>query len=808
MLDSSDEESGGFKINEAYASKYNEWRRREELQKLRDRYGVDAEKEEEDSSSSESEDEDAEALTPQLEEDWLKTLAALKSKDPRIYDKSVKFYHSDEESSNSSSERPGPSKKKDKPVYLKDYHRKVILEKDGKISEEDSDDLEEEVNHGPGYYEEQEEIKKSFKAKLAQESDSEEELFTTRSKTKEQEEEEERDYIKWLKDQKDLEETDPVGVELASLKSYWNNPKLNANEKFLRDLILNKGYIDKDSKRLPSYSEIVDDGEGFSEEEEMLEREDQFERKYNFRFEEPDPDFIKSYPRTVKDSLRQTSSKRADKRQEVKKRKEMEKRKVKEEIKQLKNMKRREIMDKIDKLREITGDPALEFQEEDLETDFDPQKHDEMMKKYFNDDFYEMDEGDQKPEAPADIEDLQCENWDEWAGGETEEQNEEDYQEDYQGDYQEGYEPHADDPDFCMDDDYDPTAVVSKKKNKKKRSKFAQAVTSSKPTFDPNEKTFEEYFEEYYKLDYEDIVAGQPCRFRYRRVTPNSYGLVTEEILKCRDKELNAWVSVKKMSQYRTTDEEEREVKIFESKGKNERKKKNILLSLKEEAEEKQAKKEKDISMENTSEKSKKRKFSQNDVTEKEGQVKKSKKEETKASSNKTQEVSSKKSDSGNLLSLKKAKTDKPDNKNVEKDMNDGKLKAKSAVQSGEGKIQGSETGLSKKQKKKRRKKADAVEKSSSVKEVSNNDQGDRLSGGVHDEGDKKSGPGKSRESQGVSQSQQEEGKGKGKKKRNKKKKKKEGPPKLSSERLLAFGINPKKVKYMNINNFKEKTEG
>lgn len=29
-----------------------------------------------------------------------------------------------------------------------------------KISEEDSDDLEEEVNHGPGYYEEQEEIKK------------------------------------------------------------------------------------------------------------------------------------------------------------------------------------------------------------------------------------------------------------------------------------------------------------------------------------------------------------------------------------------------------------------------------------------------------------------------------------------------------------------------------------------------------------------------------------------------------------------------------------------------------------------------
>lgn len=45
-----------------------------------------------DSSSSEEEDEGAEALTPQVEKDFLRTLSLIRSKDPSIYDSQVSFF--------------------------------------------------------------------------------------------------------------------------------------------------------------------------------------------------------------------------------------------------------------------------------------------------------------------------------------------------------------------------------------------------------------------------------------------------------------------------------------------------------------------------------------------------------------------------------------------------------------------------------------------------------------------------------------------------------------------------------------------
>lgn len=45
--------------------------------------------------------------------------------------------------------------------------------------------------------------------------------------------------------------------------------------------------------------------------------------------------------------------------------------------------------------------------------------------------------------------DKLSENWDEWAGGNQDEDDEE-YDDNYGEDYQEDYQPHVDDPDFCV----------------------------------------------------------------------------------------------------------------------------------------------------------------------------------------------------------------------------------------------------------------------------------------------------------------------------------------------------------------------
>ena len=89
--------------------------------------------------------------------------------------------------------------------------------------------------------------------------------------------------------------------------------------------------------------------------------------------------------------------------------------------------------------------------------------------------------------------------------------------------------------------------------------------------------------EDYYKLDCEDIIGDLPCRFKYRDVESNDFGLSIEEVLAAPDRELNAWASLRKTCQYRSQEEEKKDVHVFRNKAKDDNLKKKILPTLFEE---------------------------------------------------------------------------------------------------------------------------------------------------------------------------------------------------------------------------------
>lgn len=122
-----------FKINEEFAKHYNNYRQKEEMQKLKSRYGDvklkkrkpvkdgDAEDSTDDSSSSSSSSESDSEWEEEEHKDFLRLYDALCRDDPALNDETKVWFREKPEG------REKEDKEKGRPVLLKDHARDLLL---------------------------------------------------------------------------------------------------------------------------------------------------------------------------------------------------------------------------------------------------------------------------------------------------------------------------------------------------------------------------------------------------------------------------------------------------------------------------------------------------------------------------------------------------------------------------------------------------------------------------------------------------------------------------------------------------------
>lgn len=457
-------ELGKISINKKYAEKFERESRFRDLQRSAELGLLDDEDEED--SSDDEEDDDAVALSQSLDKQIIRTINLIRKKDPKIYDKSaVWFEENDDEEDGGQGEEGAPHEKK----RYKDIVREQLLEDEDGVGGKGS------AQSRLAYDAEQASLRKSLLESIHGGVDNE------------GEEEEGDDMLKpVVKSSGELAQED---AELAAeLEEMRRLGKCRLEDPSADDFLFE--YISK--QRWKDKTAVVDSNvdEDSDEEEARLDETDRFESSYNFRFEEAGADAgqIVGHARLVNDSVRRPDTKRKEQREKRAERKERERRHKEEELRRLKNLKRQELQDRLRKIGDTGGLSDMGIDEAELEEEWDPARHEELMREQFGDAYYaEEDEGFDEDAAVQD------------------------------GDW--GVEP---------DDDE------------------GAGLHAARPSARAKDS-----LDELYALDYEDVVAGVPTRFRYRQVEAEDWGLTAEDILLAEDRDLSKFVGLKRLSTYR-----------------------------------------------------------------------------------------------------------------------------------------------------------------------------------------------------------------------------------------------------------------
>lgn len=465
---------------------------------------------EESSSEDEDEDDDAELATEAVDAEISDTLKAIKSKDPRVYDKNVNFYASLDQGA-------GPQKRDDKqkPMTLRDYHRENLLS---------GNHLAEDADAPKTYVQEQDALKNDIVKEMHEAADGE--------KSGSDQEDGDEGFLVRKSAPEPVAER-PKAPEL-DIENAEKDP-----EKFLSNFMSSRAWLQKGKSDLQPFESDDDDED---------ERAEAWEEAYNFRFEDPS-----KLNNKLVTHARDTTNKQSVRREEVSGRKKLreagrakkeeEKKQRETEKNRLRKLKTAELQDKVDKVKEVAGLRASKLTDEDwakfLDDSWDDKNWEEEMQKRFGDDYYAEDEAGgsgnetgskKKPKKPTWDDDIDIS--------------------DLVPDHEKDEQPISDVE----------TADGGEDRNKSK----AQEKRDQKREARKDKLRIEEAVDRNLDLDV-SLLPGSTkkndTRFRYRETSPQAYGLSSLDILMADDAQLNQFAGLKKYAAFREDEKKRRDQK-------------------------------------------------------------------------------------------------------------------------------------------------------------------------------------------------------------------------------------------------------
>ncbi|KAM0441379.1 hypothetical protein ACHAQK_005298 [Fusarium lateritium] len=552
LLDDSDSESedGGaaivasdFKVNEDFARRFEHNKKREERQRLEEKFkktGRQPDDDDESSSSDEEEDEAGFLATEDLDAQISATLQAIRNKDPKVYDKEVTFYKTDDPAATSTDKE-----KKEKPVYLKDYHREKYLRGDT-----GAEDIDEDVPMT--YNQEQDNLKKSIVAEMhaAVDDDSDEEDggFMKRKSSE-----------KPKVDSNGLHPSRKVAMTLTEV-DVANAEK--DPENYLSNFLSARAWVPPDGSNWKAFES--DEGEDDDD------RADEFEQAYNLRFEDPERsnEFLRSYARDVaaaKSVRREEKSGRKRQRELERERKEDEKKERREEKARLKKLKLDEAQEKLRKIKRTAGSAGKDLTDEDwikfLDDAWEDDKWEEEMRKRFGDDYYAQKDDAIVSEQEAEEEDdgkkpkhPKKPKWDD-------DIDIKDIIPDFEDDVEKPKISLSDVEGDAAEEDEDeeedgPASKKRKTDHKKARKESQKQARQERAKLEALVDA---------KLELTDhALLKQPSHapFRYRETSPQSFGMTARDILLApSDAALNDYAGLKKLATFRDQEKKRKDKK-------------------------------------------------------------------------------------------------------------------------------------------------------------------------------------------------------------------------------------------------------